>query len=215
MGVSRDRVMPPAHGAELWVGRATAWAVEGWLRLVRWVTILGLVVLALLALRALAYGALATRHRLRGESPPSGPAPSVTVIVPAYNEAAVIGRTLDSLLGQVGADLEVMVVDDGRGRHREHRRGAGGPGDPPANGGKWSALNQGLLAASGEVVVAIDADTQLERRAVARLVRWFADPGVGAVSGTVKVGNRHTLLTLWQHVSTSPPSTSTGGRTAT
>ena len=46
--------------------------------------------------------------------------------------------------------------------------------------------------------MALDADTQFEPDAISRLVRWFADPKVGAVAGNAKVGNRINMITRWQ-----------------
>jgi cellulose synthase/poly-beta-1,6-N-acetylglucosamine synthase-like glycosyltransferase len=66
------------------------------------------------------------------------------------------------------------------------------------NGGKARALNQALELASGDYVVALDADTQFEQHTIARLVRWFDDPEIGAVAGNAKVGNRVNLVTRWQ-----------------
>ena len=60
------------------------------------------------------------------------------------------------------------------------------------------ALNVGLARAKGEVVVALDADTQFNPDTISRLVRWFADPKVGAVAGNAKVGNRINMITRWQ-----------------
>jgi len=68
------------------------------------------------------------------------------------------------------------------------------------NGGKARALNHGLAMAKSEVVVALDADTQFEAETIARLARWFARPGIGAVAGNAKVGNRVNLVTRWQAV---------------
>ena len=56
----------------------------------------------------------------------------------------------------------------------------------------------GLANASGEVVVALDADTQFNADTISRLVRWFADPEIGAVAGNAKVGNRINMITRWQ-----------------
>src|SRR5262249_18609111 len=67
-----------------------------------------------------------------------------------------------------------------------------------ANGGKAAALNVGLSRAQGEVVVALDADTQFQADTIPRLVRWFDDPHVGAVAGNAKVGNRINVITRWQ-----------------
>ncbi|MBN8830686.1 MAG: glycosyltransferase, partial [Sphingomonadales bacterium] len=67
-----------------------------------------------------------------------------------------------------------------------------------ANGGKASALNRALLQADGEIVIALDADTQFEPGTIRWLARWFADPAIGAVAGDARVGNRVNLVTRWQ-----------------
>ncbi len=67
-----------------------------------------------------------------------------------------------------------------------------------ANSGKASALNVGLARAQGDIIVALDADTQFASDTIARLVRWFADPTIGAVAGNAKVGNRINMITRWQ-----------------
>jgi cellulose synthase/poly-beta-1,6-N-acetylglucosamine synthase-like glycosyltransferase len=66
------------------------------------------------------------------------------------------------------------------------------------NGGKAVALNKGLVLAKGEIVVALDADTQFAPDAIRLLARWFEDPRVGAVAGNAIVGNRVNLVTRWQ-----------------
>ncbi|HQN50934.1 MAG TPA: glycosyltransferase family 2 protein, partial [Phenylobacterium sp.] len=66
------------------------------------------------------------------------------------------------------------------------------------NGGKARALNRGLAEAKGEIIVALDADTQFPADTIARLARWFADPKVGAVAGNALVGNRVNTVTRWQ-----------------
>jgi cellulose synthase/poly-beta-1,6-N-acetylglucosamine synthase-like glycosyltransferase len=66
------------------------------------------------------------------------------------------------------------------------------------NGGKASALNYGLEHTTDEIYVGIDADTLIAPRAISLLVAHFADPGVGAVAGNAKVGNRVNLWTRWQ-----------------
>src|SRR5262249_47217269 len=201
LGVSRDAVMPPEQGIALWRSRVVAWTLIAWFLAVKWVVRIGISVLALLALRTLVIVALALWHRRSRAAPRPGPAPAPTVLVPAYNEEATIGTTLDSLLAQVGGRPEVIVIDDGStDRTAEVAERAGVRVLRQANSGKWAALNRGVAAARDGVVVAIDADTVLDPHAVARLARWFTEPDFGAVSGTAKVGNRHTLLTTWQHV---------------
>ncbi|MBA4048188.1 MAG: polysaccharide deacetylase, partial [Sphingomonas sp.] len=68
------------------------------------------------------------------------------------------------------------------------------------NGGKARALNQGLIRAKGDIVIALDADTQFEPDTIARLTRWFADPQIGAVAGNAKIGNQTNLITRWQGI---------------
>ena len=52
--------------------------------------------------------------------------------------------------------------------------------------------------ARGEIVVALDADTQFRADTISRLARWFVDPAIGAVAGNAKVGNRINMITRWQ-----------------
>jgi len=66
------------------------------------------------------------------------------------------------------------------------------------NGGKARALNHGLERATGEIVVALDADTLFPPDTIAMLARWFDNPDVGAVAGNAIVGNRVNLVTRWQ-----------------
>src|SRR5207249_10299578 len=51
-----------------------------------------------------------------------------------------------------------------------------------------------------DLLVLVDADTVFEPETLDRLVQPFRDPGVGAVSGNTKVGNRRGLLGRWQHI---------------
>jgi cellulose synthase/poly-beta-1,6-N-acetylglucosamine synthase-like glycosyltransferase/peptidoglycan/xylan/chitin deacetylase (PgdA/CDA1 family) len=128
----------------------------------------------------------------------------VSVIVPAYNEEKVIGITVERILESDHHDLEVIVVDDGshdRTAEVVHNRFGNDPRVVllrVANGGKANALNAGMKLAKGEIVVALDADTQFQTDTIGRLVRWFADEKVGAVAGNAKVGNRTNMITRWQ-----------------
>jgi peptidoglycan-N-acetylglucosamine deacetylase len=127
--------------------------------------------------------------------------PVVTVVVPAYNEARVIGRTLDSLLAQGYPGLDIVVVDDGStdGTFEAARRDEARVRVlRQANAGKAAALNAGFAAARGSIVVVVDADTLLAPHAIERLVAPMHDTTVVAVAGNAKVGNRVNLVTRWQ-----------------
>jgi cellulose synthase/poly-beta-1,6-N-acetylglucosamine synthase-like glycosyltransferase/peptidoglycan/xylan/chitin deacetylase (PgdA/CDA1 family) len=130
--------------------------------------------------------------------------PPVTVLVPAFNEEVGIEATVRSLAGADYPDVEVIVVDDGStDRTAEVVESLGLAGVRvlrKANAGKAAALNVGLAASDRDVVVMVDGDTVFERDALQRLVAPLAAPGVGAVSGNTKVGNRRRLIGHWQHL---------------
>ncbi len=133
-------------------------------------------------------------------------APPVSVIIAAFNEAKVINKTIATLLASDYPNLDILVVDDGSKDDTAGVVTAAYGADPRVavikkpNGGKASALNLGIKQCRGEIIVALDADTVFARDTVQKLIRHFADPAVGAVSGNVKVGNRHNPLTIWQAV---------------
>ncbi|MCA0374404.1 MAG: glycosyltransferase [Gemmatimonadetes bacterium] len=131
--------------------------------------------------------------------------PMVSVLIPAYNEGRVITRTIASVLAQDYPDFEVVVIDDGS-RDDTAAAAESMTSDArvrvlrQANAGKAAALNTGIAAAAGAVLVVIDADTVLAPDALLHLVHPLADRRVGAVAGNAKVGNRVNLVTRWQAV---------------
>jgi cellulose synthase/poly-beta-1,6-N-acetylglucosamine synthase-like glycosyltransferase len=118
--------------------------------------------------------------------------PTVTVIVAAHDEAVVIGAKVDDILRlDYPADrLDAIVVSDGStdGTDRiVYERGASRVRllrQEPRQG-KAAAVARALAAAPSEVVVLTDANVIFDRQAIRRLVRHFADPRVGVVTGTV------------------------------
>ncbi|MFE1798277.1 bifunctional polysaccharide deacetylase/glycosyltransferase family 2 protein [Streptomyces sp. NPDC059517] len=127
----------------------------------------------------------------------------VSVIVPAYNEKECIANTLRSL-AQSTHPIEIIVVDDGStDGTKEIAEALGMPNVRVVrqeNAGKPAALNNGVRHASYDIVVMMDGDTVFEADTVRQLVQPFADPGVGAVAGNAKVGNRNTIIGAWQHI---------------
>jgi cellulose synthase/poly-beta-1,6-N-acetylglucosamine synthase-like glycosyltransferase/peptidoglycan/xylan/chitin deacetylase (PgdA/CDA1 family)/spore germination protein YaaH len=208
VGISRDEAMPPLPRVNeaARVLRLAGWAALGigevslyWIFMVA--VILGIGRLLIIAPLAVIQRVL--RHQRRGE--PTRFAPPVSVIVPAYNEARVIVRTVRSLLAQTyDGPIEILVVDDGSADDTYGVVRAAFADEPAItvfhkeNGGKASALNLGIASAQHEIVIALDADTLFAPDTVAELVQPLADPRVGAVAGNAKVGNRVNLVTRWQ-----------------
>jgi cellulose synthase/poly-beta-1,6-N-acetylglucosamine synthase-like glycosyltransferase/peptidoglycan/xylan/chitin deacetylase (PgdA/CDA1 family)/spore germination protein YaaH len=202
---TRAQVMPPLTEKERLFARSDWFIFElaHWSRLA--ITFIFIAGILLVSGRALIIGLLALIEKAR-PAPLDHPEykPKVTVLVPAYNEASVIRSTISAALASDYTKLEILVVDDGStdGTNEIVREEAAR--DPRVllisqpNRGKPAALNHGLAAATGDVVVTIDADTSVNNDAVTKLVRHFAEPKVAAVAGNVKVMNRNKWLTRWQ-----------------
>lgn len=125
--------------------------------------------------------------------PPVGDAkPDIDVIIPAYNEAAVIGETLQAIdvaAGRYGGPVRVILINDGsvdatrpialatmaRFRH------ATGEVHDGRHGGKSESLNAALQLTAAELVVRIDADTIVGEWSLYYTPRWFDDPQIGLV----------------------------------
>ena len=106
----------------------------------------------------------------------TGHVPLLTVVVPAYNAEAYVGRALDSLTG-FGPDVEVLVVDDGSAdgtaalaqEYVDRFPGWVRLLSKP-NGGHGSAINTGLAHARGAYLKVVDADDWLDRDAFAQVL---------------------------------------------
>ncbi len=205
LGQTRAQVMPSLTHREWVLARADAliFDVFRWFRNgIAFIFIAGIL---LVSARALIVGLLALAEKFR-PAPPSHPGyePSVTVLIPAYNEEAVIVDTVQAALASGYPKLEVLVVDDGSADRTSElvRKNFGRDSRVrlliQENHGKPAALNHGLAVATGEIIVSIDADTIVDPEAIPRLVQHFGDPNVGAVAGNVKVMNRNSWLTRWQ-----------------
>jgi peptidoglycan-N-acetylglucosamine deacetylase len=205
LGQTRDGVMVPLSFHERMVARADGviFGIFQWSRFaIATVFILGIV---LVSGRALIIGILAIIEKLRPDRAVlEDPPPAVSVLIPAFNEETVIAQTVTSVLLSDLKDIQVIVVDDGSSdRTLEILQSNFGNNEAvtiihQANRGKAAALNNALSHARTDIVVTIDADTEIESDAIRKLLRHFSDPTVGAVAGNVKVGNRSRWLTRWQ-----------------
>jgi cellulose synthase/poly-beta-1,6-N-acetylglucosamine synthase-like glycosyltransferase len=123
-------------------------------------------------------------------SEPDVPVPTVSLIVPAYDEADVIAAKVANVLAldYPRERLQLIVASDGSSDQTAPLARAAGADLvlelPP--GGKVAALNSGADAAEGEVLAFSDANCLWEPGALRRLVAPFADPDVGYVCGQVR-----------------------------
>lgn len=130
----------------------------------------------------------------------------VTVVIAAYNEEKVICKTVESVLRSNYPDIDVIVIDDGSKDNTSNEIINHFSNDQRVrlinqqNSGKAAALNNAINFANGDILVSLDADTQISKDAISLLVRHFEDPKIGAIAGNVKVGNRTNIFTKWQAI---------------
>jgi cellulose synthase/poly-beta-1,6-N-acetylglucosamine synthase-like glycosyltransferase/peptidoglycan/xylan/chitin deacetylase (PgdA/CDA1 family)/spore germination protein YaaH len=163
----------------------------------------------LMIIRMVFIGILALIDRMRRPHRPASPgyAPRVAVLIPAYNEATVIVRTIRSVLNSDYKNLHVIVIDDGSSDRTAEVAALAYRSEIAAgmvqvltkeNAGKAAALNYALERMKEEIYVGIDADTVIAPDAISKLIPHFEDARIGAMAGNAKVGNRVNLWTRWQ-----------------
>ncbi len=135
------------------------------------------------------------RRRRSAAHPPCEAQPHVTMVVAAWNEAGVIRAKIENTLAQQYPPdrLDLVVVSDGSTDATDEivaeyaaRTGRVTLLQTAGRQGKSVALNLGVPCARGEVVVLTDANAIFREDAVAQLVRGFASPTIGAVSGQLR-----------------------------
>jgi cellulose synthase/poly-beta-1,6-N-acetylglucosamine synthase-like glycosyltransferase/peptidoglycan/xylan/chitin deacetylase (PgdA/CDA1 family) len=204
--VTRSAVDVPATGWQRLRGRLLIAALTAAHWIANALTFLLVPIALLILLRSAFMVALAHRHARRRRALPRNTSgtPSVSIVVPAFNEAVGIQRAVRSFVASDYPELEVIVVDDGSEDGTAELVEALGL-EPvrvirQPNSGKSAALNRGIASSRNELIVMVDADTVFEPDALRRVVVPLARPTVGAVSGNTKVGNRRGLLGRWQHI---------------
>jgi cellulose synthase/poly-beta-1,6-N-acetylglucosamine synthase-like glycosyltransferase/peptidoglycan/xylan/chitin deacetylase (PgdA/CDA1 family) len=208
-GLSRDQVMPVIPPNQRVFTRADAVAffflsTGGWI--LQWIFLIGILLglARLLFVGSLAFAQWLRSRRRERIHAGSDYVPFVSIIVPAYNEELVIANTIHSLLASDYPSYEIIVIDDGSQDDTSNVVAEQFASDKRvrlltvANSGKAAALNTGLRHASGEIVIALDADTLFAPQTVGALAHRFYDKTLGAIAGNAKVGNRVNLVTRWQ-----------------
>lgn len=128
-------------------------------------------------------------------------APTVTVLLPCYNEEANVDETLHHLFKQNYPHMDVIAVNDGSKDRTAEKLAALAQQYPgltvlnQANQGKASAMNNGLSHATGEIIVGIDGDAILDYDAIGYMVNHFlSSPMVSGVTGNPRVRTRSTAI---------------------
>lgn len=131
--------------------------------------------------------------------------PSISVIIPAYNEERNIANTLESVVSATyPGKKEIIVVDDGStdqtgktvrsfskiGRNVRMIR--------TNHIGKAKAINAAIKKARNDIFVVLDADTEIESDALLTIVQPFAEKNVAAVASTLRARVSGNVLTWFQ-----------------
>lgn len=125
----------------------------------------------------------------------AGAWPSISIVIAARNEAARLPSRVDNLLAQdYPGTSEIIVVSDGSTDNPHTALERFGSAvrvlDVPA-GGKPRALNAGVAASNGDILVFADARQRFAAGALTSLVSNFADPGVGGATGELVLDCEH------------------------
>lgn len=129
---------------------------------------------------------------------------SISVVIPAYNEAATIAEVVRRVLN-CGYDVEVVIVDDAStdGTRDALKQIA----DPrvrcfyhAVNRGKGAALRMGFAAARKPIVIVQDADLEYDPRDYGRVLEPIIDGRADMVYGSRFLGGPHRVLFFWHYL---------------
>ena len=123
----------------------------------------------------------------------------VTIAIPCYNEEHTVEKTLRSLceLEYPKSKLEIIVVDDGStdNTYKIAKAFAAKTKDrkikviKQQNGGKYTALNNAMKQSTGDFFGALDADSFVHPKALLRIMKYFENPKITAVTPAMKIHN--------------------------
>ncbi len=132
--------------------------------------------------------------------------PTVSIIIPAYNEEKGIAATIKSAseLDYPKNKLKIIVIDDGS-RDNTYKIAKKFESEiimvyTKKNGGKGAALNLGISRAKSEIIVTMDADTFAEKSALKNMARYFKRKEVVCVTPVMTINNPHGIWTRIQQV---------------
>ncbi len=139
--------------------------------------------------------------------------PTVSVLVPAWNEEVGIIKTLESVIASDYPNFEVIVINDGSTDNTHQlvnrfiKQFVKSSNSKTTirylqlpNGGKAKALNQGLKLSKSDFIMTLDADSLMDKDTLSKMVQRFTDEKVAAVAGNVIIGNRNKPIELLQQL---------------
>lgn len=122
------------------------------------------------------------KKKRRREEPTLGNDLKVSIVIPAYNDAPFVARSVGSCLGQTHGNIEVICVDDGSDDGTLDALQALANGDARVkvtaldeNAGTHNARRAGLSRAEGDLVMFLDGDDELAGEACARAAAEYAE----------------------------------------
>ena len=138
---------------------------------------------------------------IRGEDITLENYPTVTIIVPCYNEEKTVSLTIDSLLSlnYPAEKLSIVVVDDGSRDNtwevlQKYISNERITLLKKKNGGKHTALNLGLEHTTSEFVGCLDSDSSVHPEALKRIMTFFKDSKTMAVAPSIVVRDPKNLI---------------------
>lgn len=148
--------------------------------------------------------------------------PTISIVIPARNEEAGIEGTIQAAMQMYWPNKEIIVINDGSLDHTLEKIQAIADHSSiqiishKAAAGKSISLNEGIAAATSEIVVILDADARPAKNVLDRLVPHFLiHEDVAAVTGNPRVANLSSLLSKLQAIEfTSSISTLRRGQAA-
>ena len=130
--------------------------------------------------------------------------PTVSILIPAYNEGGTIKATIQSLqqLDYPQEKLQIIVIDDGStdNTYQEASAFKNVLVLHQTNKGKGAALNYGIQHVKGELVSCLDADSYMHPNSLKQLTPYFVDRRMGAVICAIRAKNTERILEKLQRL---------------
>lgn len=127
--------------------------------------------------------------------------PSISILIPAYNEEGQIGKAVQSVLDADYPKKEIIVIDDGSTddtfKITKSFAKYGVKVIKKNHSGKAASLNLGLKHAGGDIIATLDADSFIEKESLKKMISYFDNDEVVAVTSTIKSYEENSV---WQKI---------------